>query len=148
MPRKHFSTWAGGVAIVTAALLTASAVRAQSPAPLQQIGVPDTATELEGRPEVRVETTQRTATRRELSASEAADSRLTIRIRDGALYWGAEERPLMVNPSGEFVYLSSAEPGRYVRLRRVNDRLTYVEHVDLGSRSITYWGELRIVLGR
>jgi hypothetical protein len=33
-----------------------------------------------------------------------------------------------------------------VRLRRINEKLTYVEHLDMGSRSVTYWGELRVVL--
>ena len=50
--------------------------------------------------------------------------------------------------SGEFTYLSSNEPSRYVRVRRLNDRLTYIEHVDTALGSVTYWGELRIVIGK
>jgi hypothetical protein len=44
--------------------------------------------------------------------------------------------------------LTSAEPGRYVRFKRINDRIAYVEHVDTAFGSVTYWGELRIVLDR
>lgn len=133
---------------LAATLLCINIAFGQAPAPLEQIGVPRTATTLEGQPDVRVETTASTAVRRELSAREAADSRLTISIRDGRLYWGAQERPLIVDSAGEFVYLSSEQPGHYIRLRRVNDRLTYVEHVDLGARTVTYWGELRVLVGR
>jgi hypothetical protein len=51
-----------------------------------------------------------------------------------------------MNASEEFTYLSS-DPGQYVRIARVNDRITYVEHVDTALGSITWWGELKIVLG-
>jgi hypothetical protein len=130
------------------AILFAGGLWAQAPAPLQQLGVPETATSLEGQPQVRVETTETGAIRLELDAREAAASRLTITVRNGRLYWGADEQPLLVNPAGEFVYLSSTQPGRYVRLRRLNDRIAYVEHVDMGQRAITYWGELRVFLGK
>ena len=78
----------------------------------------------------------------------AEGSRLQIRVKDGRLFWGGSNEPLAVHESGAYTYLSSAtEPGRYVRLSRLNDRLTYVEHVDKSDRSVTFWGELRIVLG-
>lgn len=129
--------------------LLAPPVLAQLPEPLEEIGVPPTATVLEGRPDVRVEATEDRAERRELGEREADDNRLTIKVRNGQLYWGAQEVPLLVNPAGEFVYLSSStRPGHYIRVRRVNDRLTYVEHLDMGTRNVTYWGELRVVLGR
>jgi len=35
-----------------------------------------------------------------------------------------------------------------VRFRRLGERLSYVEHVDLDLGSVTYWGELRIVLDK
>jgi hypothetical protein len=35
-----------------------------------------------------------------------------------------------------------------VRIRQLRDKLTYVEHVDTDTGSVTYWGELRIVLGK
>ena len=132
--------------VVTAAVVAIAGVAWGQTPPLQTIGVPTTATSLEGQPDVRVDVREDGVTRRELDAAESARSRLTIQIRDGRLYW--QDRPLTVSAAGEFVYLSSAEPGRYVRLRRLNDRLTYVEHVDTGASSVTYWGELRIVLGR
>jgi hypothetical protein len=33
-------------------------------------------------------------------------------------------------------------------MTRLNDRVSYVEHVDLASGSVTWWGELRIVIGK
>jgi hypothetical protein len=111
--------------------------------------IPGNATSLEGVPTVRIEATQDTVTRRELGGVEAAKSLLKIQIVDGRYYWASHgNRPLTVSTAGEFTYLMSAEPGRYVRFRRVNDRLTYAEHVDMASGSVTYWGELRVVLGK
>jgi hypothetical protein len=85
--------------------------------------------------------------RRELDATEAAKSRLTITILDGRLYEGDRTgTPLTMTSSGGFTYLSSSTPGRYIRLQRLNDMFSYVEHVDMAFGSVTYWGELRLVL--
>lgn len=136
-------------ATLAALMLAASPLTVAGQAPPQGLQIPGDARELEGRPEVRVETTKEGASRRVLDAREADANRLKIRVADGSLYWGDESRPLAVTSTGDYIYLSSsAEPGRYVRLRRLNDRFTYVEHIDQGPRSITYWGELRVVLGR
>jgi hypothetical protein len=134
------SRWLVGVFGLAAIFGLAGAVAGQ---------VPANATALEGVPTVRIDTTQETATRRELARAEAATSLLKIQIIDGRYYWASHgNRPLTVSTSGDFTYLASTEPGRYVRFRRLNDRLTYVEHVDMPSGSVTYWGELRIVLGK
>jgi hypothetical protein len=110
---------------------------------------PSNATALEGLPTVRVETTPEATTRRQLDSEEAAASRLRIQIKDGGFYWSSrDDRRLTLTPAGEFMYLSSTEPGRYVRIRRLNDRLTYVEHLDTTFGTVTYWGELRVVVGR
>ena len=45
---------------------------------------------------------------------------------------------------GEFTYLAST-PGTYVRLTRLNDRLTYVEHLRSASGRVTWSGALRVV---
>ena len=91
--------------------------------------IPVNATALEGLPQVRIETTQDGATRRELTGPEAAQSRLVIKIVDGDFYWtGREGRPLSVTTSGDFTYLSSREPGRYVRFRQLNDLTSKIEH--------------------
>jgi hypothetical protein len=119
-----------------------------SPSPGTVLDLPAGAKTLEGIPRVQVETTENTTTRRVLEPADAARKHLTIRLDDGRYFWGRDSRPLNVVTSGGYIYLSSAEPGKYIRLRRINDRLTYVEHVDMGLRSETYWGELRIVLGR
>lgn len=66
----------------------------------------------------------------------------------GPLLSAGDERPLLVTASGEFVYLSSREPGKYVRVRRLDDRFTYLEHVDMPFGSVTFWGELRVDLER
>jgi hypothetical protein len=109
---------------------------------------PPGTTALEGTPTLRVDTTRDSTTRRQLDAAEAAGSRLRIQIRDGAFIWSSrDDRRLTASASGAFTYLSSNEPGRYVRIQRLNDRLTYIEHVDTELGSVTYWGELRIVGG-
>ena len=124
--------------------LLADAARAQNQGPPS---IPGNATALEGTPTVRVEVSQDGATRRTLSRTEAAAETLSIRVKDGRMFWASRgDRPLTLTSAGDMTYLSSAEPGRYVRLRRINDKITYVEHLDMGSRSVTYWGELRVVL--
>ena len=85
---------------------------------------PDTIA-LEGVPDVQVEATREQATRRALDPATSAQHRLTIRLADGRLFWaGAGNEPVTVSSSGAFVYLQSREPGKYVRIRRVNDRLS------------------------
>lgn len=112
-------------------------------------GIPANATALEGLPAVRVETTSEKATRRQLDGSEAAGHRLRVRIDKNGFYWSSRDnRRLSVTAAGAFTYLSSSEPGNYVRIQRLKDRFTYVEHVDTDLGSVTYWGELRIVLGK
>jgi hypothetical protein len=127
--------------------LTMSVVLGQAPAARDAIAIPPNALALEGLPQVRIDVTEEGATRRQLGAAEAAKDRLTIKIVDGRFYRaGGEDRPLLVTSSKDFVYLSSNEPGNYVRLRRLDDRLTYIEHVDMPFGSVTFSGDLRIVL--
>jgi hypothetical protein len=98
---------------------------------------------------LRVETTADTTTRRQLDGAEAAASRLRVEIKDGSFYWSSrDDRRLALTGSGDFTYLSSTAPGQYLRIRRLNDRLTYVEHIETPLGSVTYWGELRIVIGK
>jgi hypothetical protein len=109
---------------------------------------PPNATALQGLPAVRVDTTPDAAVRRQLDAAEAAASRLRIGVTDGTFYWSSRDnRQLTLSRAGEFTYLSSTAPGQYIRIRRLNDKLIYVEHVDSGFGSVTYWGELRVILG-
>ena len=130
------------------ALLTAGAA-GQAPSSGQTPIVPENATALEGVPTVRLDATEEGAKRRRLRGAEASDHRLRVAIVNGQYYWASREnRPLTASSSGEFTYLSSTDPGHYVRFRRINDRLTYVEHVEMPQGSVTYWGELRIVLGK
>jgi hypothetical protein len=141
------TTQAIGLVAALAMLSWASASRAQT------IGatpvIPNKATALEGLPTVRLDATSEGAKRQRLDRDQAANQALHITIVDGRYYWTSREnRPLTLTTSGEFTYLTSTEPGQYVRLRKINDRLSYVEHVDIGFGSVTYWGELRIVLGR
>ena len=111
--------------------------------------IPDGATALEGSPTVRVETTVDETKRHALTIKEANQHGLSISVIDGRYFWTSHHNEeLTARPSGEFLYLTTASPGQYVRLRRINDRLTYVEHVDIGAGSVTYFGELRIVLGK
>jgi hypothetical protein len=130
-----------------APVLAASVALAQAPATRSDAVFPSHAAVLEGLPRVRVDTTRDQVTRRELDAAEAARSRLTITILDGRLYRGDRTgTPLTITTADEFTYLSSTRPGRYIRIQRLKDTLSYIEHVDMAFGSVTYWGELRVAV--
>lgn len=136
-----------GVVIAGLALAVSSSL-GQETTQGQRVEIPEAATKLEGIPTVRIDAAEGSTTRRVLDARQAAKDRLTVSIVDGQFYWTSRgNRPLRVNSSGEFTYLSS-EPGRYIRFTRVNDKISYVEHVDSASGSVTWWGELRIAVGK
>jgi hypothetical protein len=105
---------------------------------------------LEGEPTVRVEASAEAADRIELTATEAASERLQIRVENGQFRWTSrDDTSLLARRVGDFTYLSSADsPGSYIRITRVNDRLSYVEHLETAGGNVTYWGELSIRLGR
>jgi hypothetical protein len=114
-----------------------------------QVQLPKNAVALEGKPLVRIDATEDQITRRPLTETEMTENHLTIKTENGRYFWASRGNlPLTLSSSGDFTYLASSEPGKYVRFRRVNDRITYVEHVDMAHGSVTYWGELKIVLGR
>jgi hypothetical protein len=139
------------VAIAVVSWLALIPLRAagQAPSSAEKPLVPANATALEGVPSVRLDATEEGAKRRRLQGAEASEHRLRVAIVNGQYYWASREnRPLTLTTSGEFTYLSSTDPGHYVRFRRINDRISYVEHVDMPQGSVTYWGELRIVLGK
>lgn len=126
---------------------TRPVAQAQAPEP-QRVDVPQAATTLEGIPTVRVDATQQGATRRLLDAMEREKSRLTIQKVDGKYVWTSRDnKRLTLFNEGPFTYLSAA-PGQYIRFTRVNDRITYVEHIDSPIGTVTWYGELRVVLGR
>jgi len=108
--------------------------------------IPANASALEGVPAVRLDVKKDAAMRRQLDGDEAARQTLKIKVDNGRFFWATRENvPLTLTTAGEFTYLS-AEPGRYIRLRKVNDKIEYVEHVDREWESVTWWGELRVVL--
>ena len=134
-------------ALVAVPLLLAGAVLAQGSERSSGVTFPANAQALEGLPEVRVEARKDRVDRRTLDAAESTTSRLTITIAEGQFYWGAKTgTPLTVTTTGSFTYLSSTEPGRYIRIQELNHRLSYVEHLDMPFGSVTFWGELRVVL--
>jgi hypothetical protein len=136
-------------AVLVALALAANAAFSQAASPQGAVNIPVNAIALEGIPQIRIDLTQHGATRHELDPSQAAKERLSIKIVNGRLYRaGTDTHPLVVTSSPEFTYLSSTDPGRYVRLRRLDDRITYVEHVDMPFGSVTYWGEVRIEYAR
>ena len=108
--------------------------------------IPANASALEGVPAVRLDVKKDAAMRRQLDGDEAARQTLKIKVDNGKYFWATRENvPLKLTTSGEFTYLS-AEPGQYIRLRKVNGKIEYVEHVDKEWESVTWWGELRIVV--
>jgi hypothetical protein len=129
--------------------LLSAGLAAQSTSAVPPASIPAGTTALQGVPTVRVDTTIDETTRRALTPKEANEQGLSITVNRGRYFWTSRQNEeLTIRSSGEFTYLTTANPGQYVRLRRINDRLTYVEHLDIGSRSVTYFGELRIVLGK
>jgi hypothetical protein len=133
------------VAIICLAV-AAPCARAQEMAQAEKVDIPSAATVLEGIPAVRIDSAEGNTTRHVLNPADADKARLTVRVVDGRFYWTSRgNRPLHLSSTGEFTYLSS-EPGKYIRMTRLDDRIFYVEHMDQGLRSITWWGELRIVL--
>jgi hypothetical protein len=140
--RVHWAALVASTALITAPSLLAA--QASNPSAI----IPENATSLQGQPTIRVETTKDGAEQRTLEGKEAAAERLEISIVNNRFYWTSRNnRPLMLSTDGEFTYLMSDKPGQYVRLRRLNDRIAYVEHLDLGFANVTYWGELRVVIG-
>ena len=136
-----------GVVMGGLVLAVATSPGQESPGP-QRVEIPATATVLKGIPTVRIDSAEGGTTRRVLSASEAARSRLTVGLVDGRYYWTSREnRLLQRSSSGEFTYLAS-DPGHYIRFTRLNDKISYAEHIDRPSGSVTWWGELSIVVGR
>jgi hypothetical protein len=120
----------------------------QEPPRAERVEIPLNATALEGIPKIRLDVAEGDATRRVLDAEEAAKSRLRVRVVEGRYYWTSREnRLLRWDSSGPFAYLSS-EPGTYIRLTRLYDTLSYVEHVESASGSVTWWGELRVILSK
>jgi len=139
-------------AMITAAVvclgLTARGADARQAQQPEEVTIPEAATTLEGVPTVRVDSTEQGTTRVVLRPEEAQKSRLTISRVDGQYRWTSRDnKPLEVYTSGAFTYLSS-DPGHYIRFTRLNDRISYVEHVDSPLGSVTYWGELKVVLGK
>lgn len=136
-------------ATVSALCLVASVSFGQESVEPQPVEIPPTAAALEGIPTVRVDVAEDGATRQVLSESEGEEARLTVGFIDDQYYWTSREnRPLEKFAVGPYTYLSS-DPGHYIRFTRLNDRITYEEHVDSDSgRTTTWWGELRIVVGQ
>lgn len=111
--------------------------------------IPAGVTALEGSPTVRVDTTVEATTRRSLTNTESSEHGLSIRVADGRYFWASRSNEeLTLRTADGFTYLTTTSPGRYVRLTRINDRVTYAEHVEIGTRSVTYFGELQIVFGK
>ena len=141
------------VGVAAGLALMATLVAAQAQTGHSQDGVvpviPKDATVLEGVPTVRLDVTDHGTKRQELDRKHAAAEALKIEIVDGRYYWASREKqPLTVTTAGEFTYLMSTEPGKYVRFKKLNDRISYVEHVDMEFGSVTYWGQLRIIVGK
>jgi hypothetical protein len=142
----RFPQFVGVIGVAAWLALGAAGAAQQAQTSGEKTVIPENASALEGVPTVRLDAKKDGAKLRQLGGDEAAKQRLRIKVVNGEYFWESREnRPLTLTSSGEFTYLS-AEPGQYVRLRKLNDRIEYVEHVDKAWESVTYWGELRIVL--
>ncbi len=134
-----------GVLVACVILIAADAFGQTKPA---KIEIPANTTVLEGVPTVRVDAAEASAKRHVLGPAEAAKDRLRVKVIDGKLLWASQgDRPLRLSSSGDFTHLTS-DPGSYIRLTKVNNKITYVEHIDQATKSVTWWGELRFVVGK
>jgi hypothetical protein len=138
------------IGLVAAALgvaaLLATAVVGQTVAMPVSVQIPPDAIALEGVPTARVDSMDSASTRRMLSETEAVKSQLVVKIVNGQYYWTSRDNHrLRLEASGPFTYLSS-EPGNYIRFTRINHRVSYVEHVNMPTGSVTWEGELRVIL--
>lgn len=146
VPRGHLFVFVCGLAVAGLGADT-TLVRAQADQP-QRVEIPPGATTLEGLPSIRIDTSEEGTRRRVLDAAEAARSRVRVRIKDGQFFLASQDdQPLRFDAAGGFTYLTS-RPGHYIRFTRINDKISYVEHLDGPSGTVTYWGELRVVIGR
>ncbi len=129
-----------------AATATLSAQKAAQPQPVE---LPTGTLTLEGVPRVRIDDTETGSRRHVLDRKEADRHQFSIQVKDGQFFRGgtANQPPLKVEAQGAYTYLS-AKPGSYIRFTRMNDRIAYVEHLEEGQNHVTFWGELRIVIGK
>jgi hypothetical protein len=149
MTQMRFLKRLGMVGVVVCLAVGTAVIAGQTQTSSETPVIPENASALEGRPAVRVDASKEGATRRTLNSAEASKQGLKIQIVNGQYFWASRDnQPLKLSSSGEFIYLTSTEPGQYVRFKRINDRIAYVEHIDTAFGSVTYWGELRIVLDR
>jgi hypothetical protein len=116
--------------------------------PGARVEIPQGTATLEGVPTARVNSGPTDTTRRALDPAEAARERLKVSVRDGKITWASRGNLLLqASTLGPYTYLRTSEPGSYIRFTRLDDKIAYIEHVDEGANSVTWWGELRIVVG-
>ena len=137
----------GTIAVAASLALGAAGVAAQAQTSGAKPVIPDAASTLEGVPTVRVDTTKEGAKRRQLTGEEAAQSALKIKVVEGKYYWESRgNRPLTVTssantPTSRPSQVNTSGCGSWTKTRS-----SHVEHVDKAWESVTFWGELRVVL--
>ncbi|MGB7219195.1 MAG: hypothetical protein WBD07_10350 [Vicinamibacterales bacterium] len=154
LPRRM--AWVG-IGMACFVLAASPSFGQAAPRPVE---IPPGTTTLEGIPSVRVDSSEGRTTRQVLSSDIAKKNRLLINVVDGKFFWTSRDnRPLQFTSSGDFSYFAS-EAGSYIRITRINDKISYVEHLDTALMSpaqrpsvlpfgtVTWWGELKIVVGK
>jgi hypothetical protein len=143
MPRRRSLL----IGVLVAALLGSRASAAQEDVP-GVVKVPPTVTALEGRPLVVTRSEAGETERTVLAPEQAKEQRLLVTVVDGRFYWASRQnRPLTMTTSGAFTLLDSGV-GSYVKFTSVDGRILYIEHVNVGMNTLTYWGVLEVVTGR
>jgi hypothetical protein len=137
--------WAVSVFLVLVLLTLASGQTAPRP---ERVEIPKMGI-LQGVPTIRIDSAEDRTTRQVLDPAEASQNPLKVRVRDGRFYWASHDnRPLQAYSSGAYTFLTSDEPGSYIRLTMLDNKISYLEHIDLKERGcVTWWGEIKVFVG-
>jgi hypothetical protein len=101
-----------------------------------------------GTPNARVFSSVKTDGREEMQG-EAADKAECVVVRRGKkYYWASRENVLLVRTdAAQFTYFVHPESGGYVKVftgdrKAANAPADYIEHINRGFETVTYWGRV------
>lgn len=99
-----------------------------------------------GTPTVRVFASASADGREKVDADAAAKAECVVVQRGKKFFWASRENvPLIRTDTPQFTYFVHAESGGYVKVftgerKAANAPADYIEHINKGFETITYWG--------